>query len=862
MVLNKFSAFIFVPATLLLFSCSRDDYDESRKTADAGKLRIRVEIAGVKTTLDGDRQKLTWSVGDAITIFNNVDNTYSGVDYAPGDILVNVPPGTNSVFGLYPASTGNTSGPTSVSLRIRRYQAQSTPGVLNGANYPMAASGTVSGGAAVLTFKPAASAFALNVYKSGLAGSETLEAVRVTPTVADGYAGVQEGTDLSSSPVAFTSGNSSSPVTVLLGTGYELGSTKPADKKTFGGQIYACVAKQEYSKVKFELQTTSGLYTITSSGSAMDCVNNDFFALNINLSAAGIEYEAGGKIADVEGLSRENFDFSEESSFANPEIVSSALEPGISEDIIPDFSRVGYRYGDAEIPSYTTKRTLTSTGDATDRTADIQGAIDEVAASGGGTVLLQAGTYHVSGIIFLDSDNVVLKGAGQDASTGTVIRADGTQKRPLIFMGKTANNRATAVYSYIDDSDGIAVQTTAATYDWAKSTSVSESHVPSGRLFVKVSDPSKFSVGDRVAVYRPATSNWIADIHMDYIQGSATNGTDSWTPAAFNSYFERRVTAIRDNRIYFDNPIVMSMDHIYGGGAVVAMSRERITGSGIENLRCDTYYDPSIIDGEGGFPCDENHAWSAIDIKSAEHCWVRNVTSEHFGFSCVLLDDGAKHVTVESCTSLNPVSQLGGSRRYAFHMAGASMNLVKDCLCDEDQSGFAMGGHVSGPNVFVNCRQTNGHAEVGPHQRWTMGALFDNVESSYRISFADNSTYTVGHGWKCVNAVMWNCTSPLLCAQSPWVTGYNYAVGCIGTKLYAPRTTVPYADGLTRLDGRWFPERAYDSTGGTNISLPYTGADKPAWFPELTLDTYTNPGSLYYCQLEQRHAAGIYYNSL
>ena len=863
MALNSkgFTLVLLAISLALFFSCTRDDPG----TGDDGPRRIRIipEIEGVRATLDGTREKLQWSVGDAITIFNDKDASFSNISYTPsGAMEVEVPGGTSRVYGLYPGSSENQSGPSSVVLKVRRFQAQTEAGVLNGANYPLVASGTVNGGAATVLFRPAASALALNIYKSGLSGSETLEAVRVTPTLANNYAGVQSNTDLSSGPVRFTAGSSSSPVTVLLGTGYSIGSSRPADKQGFGGQIYACLAKQVYTNVKFEVQTSAGLYTITSSTTEMDCVSSDFLALNINLSAAGAVYEAGGKIADVEGLSRDNFDFSSASSFSNPEIIGGALEDGITEDIIPDFSRVGYRYGDADIPTYATKRTLSATGDDTDRTADIQGAIDEVGASGGGTVLLGPGVYKVSGIICVDYDNVVLKGSGEDASTGTVICATGTDKRPLIHLGKTVDNRADIQVSYIDTDDGYAKKTSSPTYDWAKFSSISEEHVPSGRLFVRVANPSAFSVGDRVAIYRPATPNWIADIKMDYIQGSATNEPASWAPGNFNSFFERHIVAIEGNRIYFDNPVVMAMDSNYGGGSILGISRERITGSGIESLRCDTVYDPAVLDEGNAYQADEAHAWVAIDIKSAEHCWVRNVTSEHFGFSCVLMDDGTKNITVESCTSLNPISLLAGSRRYAFHMMSSSMNLVKDCVCDEDQSGFAMGGHVSGPNVYLNCSQTNGHAEVGPHQRWTMGALFDNVTSSYRISFCDNSTYTAGHGWKCVNAVMWNCTSPLICVQSPWVTGYNYAVGCIGTKLYASRTTVPYADGLTRYDGRWLPERPYDSTGGSNIMLPYTGADKPAWFPEMTLGSYTHPESLYYSQLEQRHAAGIYFNNL
>ena len=85
-----------------------------------------------------------------------------------------------------------------------------------------------------------------------------------------------------------------------------------------------------------------------------------------------------------------------------------------------------------------------------------------------------------------------------------------------------------------------------------------------------------------------------------------------------------------------------------------------------------------------------------------------------------------------------------------------------------------------------------------------------------------------GHGWSGVNFVCYNCeTTSTICIQSPWVTGQNWAIGCVGTKV---RSAAGYADNLgIRPDGIW-------QSRGTHVT----------------------PESLYEDQLEKRHAQGEY----
>lgn len=73
-------------------------------------------------------------------------------------------------------------------------------------------------------------------------------------------------------------------------------------------------------------------------------------------------------------------------------------------DSMPDFSRVGYRWGDVEIPSVKVVKTLTPPRDGADATGLIQEAIDQMDEPG--AILLKAGTYNVSGSIHINRSGV------------------------------------------------------------------------------------------------------------------------------------------------------------------------------------------------------------------------------------------------------------------------------------------------------------------------------------------------------------------------------------------------------------------------------------------------------------------------
>ena len=185
-----------------------------------------------------------------------------------------------------------------------------------------------------------------------------------------------------------------------------------------------------------------------------------------------------------------------------------------SGDRVPNFSAVGYRYGDQSIPAVPTSITVSPSGG--DDTDEIQAAINAVAMlpldSDGfrGAVQLSPGEFLIRSSINIRDSGVVLRGSG-NSDTGTVLRATGTSQRSVVNV-VTGGNRLK---------------------NTASERSVRDKYVPVGATSFHVDDASSFQVGDAVVVYRPSTANWISDLGMDMIPPRSDGGTvTQWTPGS------------------------------------------------------------------------------------------------------------------------------------------------------------------------------------------------------------------------------------------------------------------------------------------------------------------------------------------
>lgn len=429
--------------------------------------------------------------------------------------------------------------------------------------------------------------------------------------------------------------------------------------------------------------------------------------------------------------------------------------PTAQGDTVPDFSNVGYRGGGVALPVVRRVLTLSPpiSGDAQKL---IQSAIDQVSKlkpddrGFRGAILLTKGTYRIPGSLFIRASGVVLRGEGDDAN-GTVLLATGTSRRTLLRI------------------EGGPLQPTKLTH------TITDPYVPVGARSFHVDSTAGLRVGDTIVVERPSTAEWIHAIGMDRIPPREDGGeVQQWEPGYYDLQFERVITAINGMQVSIDEPLVNSLDAKYGGGTITRYTTgKRIEEVGIENLRGDTVYSG---------PEDENHAWTFMEFTHVANAWVSNVTGIHFAHSIVLVSGDSKAMTVRNVKSLEPISMMEGERRYPFHIVKGHGLLFYKCQSWNSRHDFVTGSRVTGPNVFLEG-QAYDTVEVGPHHRWAVGTLFDNiiVRGSGSLSAYNRSNQGSGQGWSGANQVFWNSTAPRMTCESP-PTAQNWNVGSITEK--------------------------------------------------------------------------------
>lgn len=420
---------------------------------------------------------------------------------------------------------------------------------------------------------------------------------------------------------------------------------------------------------------------------------------------------------------------------------------------IPDFSRVGYHGGDKPIPDVPVVKIIqpATTGSSAEI---IQSAIDEVSRRNPdqngfrGTILLKKGTYIVPDIIRIKTSGIVLRGEG-DSGNGTNIVSTATKQVSLLTIsgeGKPTEVPGTRV-------------------------DITDAYVPVGAKSFTVERTSHLKVGDRIMVFQPTNDQWVKDLKMDQIVERP--GTKQWKASEYSFQFERIITGIEKNKIFLDNPVVSAIDKKYGGGQIYRYTYEgRISEVGVEQIRFISSYESDTA---------ENHAWNAVQFDKIENGWARNISSRFFGNSCVTLENYARNISVLNSTCLDAKSVITGGRRYSFNNTG-QLNLFMYCQATEGRHDFVTGARVCGPNAFVHCSATNTHSDIGPHHRWAIGTLYDNITTDGEINVQDRGNWGSGHGWAGITQIIWNCTARKATVQSPWAVGKNYCIGLKGEK--------------------------------------------------------------------------------
>lgn len=427
---------------------------------------------------------------------------------------------------------------------------------------------------------------------------------------------------------------------------------------------------------------------------------------------------------------------------------------------IPDFSYAGYMASEKAIPNVENKIFVPKQEE--DATQKIQSAIDYVSnlkpgKSGfRGAVLLDKGTFKISGTLYIKKSGVVLRGSG-NTENGTILLGTGLEREALIKVLGVDDRKYGDTFEF------------------------STSYSPLGTQKIQLKNASKLKPSDEITISKPLTDNWIKQLKMDDF--GAETGWVGWKKGDWEITWNRVVTKINGNEVTLSAPLTMTLDDTYGISKVTAYTWSgRIEQIGIENILMKSTYDASNLK-------DEEHRWLGISIENTRNAWVKQVAFKHFAGGAVSLLKTSQQITVEDCIATEPISEIAGFRRHTFYTEG-QQTLFQRCYSEYGYHDFAVGGFgTTGPNVFVQCESHLPFNNSGAIGSWATGVLFDIAYiDGNSLSYNNREQNGRGAGWTAANSVIWETSaSKIECYNPP--TAQNWAFGVWG--------------GIMAGDGHW-----------------------------------------------------------
>ncbi len=492
------------------------------------------------------------------------------------------------------------------------------------------------------------------------------------------------------------------------------------------------------------------------------------------------------------------------------------------ENIVPDWSYVGYHNGEKLIPNISVVKTISPISG--DNYEHIQNAIQEVEAlpqnADGirGALLLAAGTYKVSNTLVISKSGVVLRGEGQN----TILIATKKAQHTLIEVkGKDDASKSSSSKTLITDS-----------------------YVPLGAKSFTVASGHSFKVGDNILVERVPNQAWIDLIGTGTLSQTDPNDTD-WTPNSYTLAYKRNIVAIDGNKLTIDAPIVDYIDNQYAKGYVYTYTwDDKIEEVGVESMRLESEYTNET---------DEEHGWRGVSFINAENSWMQYVDAYYFGYSCVNVESSSNNITVQNCKMIDPKSKTTGGRKYSFDCDG-QRNLFKNCYAKGGRHDYVSGSRVPGPNVFVGCESENQLSVTGPHHRWATGQLYDNVIGTENFAAEWRGTSGSGHGWSGSQIMFWNCTGATFIIQSPPGDHVNWCIGCTGTISNESYWGTKDLGVIESTNQPVIPSSLYDKQLAERLILQNINIQKPYFESSITI-----PGMI---ELENFDKGGQYISYL
>ena len=396
-----------------------------------------------------------------------------------------------------------------------------------------------------------------------------------------------------------------------------------------------------------------------------------------------------------------------------------------TDKLLQDYSRAGYRGGDAPIPDVegpifdVTDFGADPSGES-DSTSAIQGAINDAVRSGGGVVYLPAGTYAVapgSGsneALRIAHSNIILRGAGTDETflVNTSYKMRG--KRVIKVIGPSSASW------FADHGFGDPI-----TRDLMGPTRV-----------IPVMGTAGFSPGDRIMIRNTITEAWIEEHNEPNWAGYAGHFP--------GLVYSRDIVAVDEeaDTLLIDAPIRYALKQ--RDNARIHPAGAAISGVGLEDFSIGNVEHPG--DGWGqedytnsGTAAHDVHGSYLIALRHVENSWIRRVSSfrpEGNTLNAHKLSNGvrllhSRFVTLDTVRMQRVQYGGGGGNGYNFRLTHAGDNLLTHCLASHNRHGFVFSHMGATGNVI--------HNSTDQFTRWAASGTAGSAGSDHHMHFSHSN---------------------------------------------------------------------------------------------------------------------------
>ncbi|KAI6771384.1 hypothetical protein HG531_009009 [Fusarium graminearum] len=378
----------------------------------------------------------------------------------------------------------------------------------------------------------------------------------------------------------------------------------------------------------------------------------------------------------------------------------------------------------------------------------IQEAIDSIAASGGGAVILPEGRWPITAGINITS-GVVVAGAGE---TKTVLVLQDRPSQPVFTLGTPANN-------------------TRPRYGFRSN--ITNQYLPIGSSSVDVISSAGFAVDQLVYVSRNATEAWIRANGMDGLVRNDAQQT--WLPVDKRILSPNQISSVSGTNITLRIPLTDNLDSNYAQPELLVYTPPYENSEiGIQDFGIE------VPDTCSGAPLNDKTCNSAAVYFPSWtlDSWASALSLKGFN-KFFQVDQDASRITIQNCTMNRDQDIQGAALPFDILIQGSQV-LIQDC----SQVGIpsarcftvGTGSLTPGPNAVLRHKTKSDVQTIYPHQRWAHGLLVE--DSSVQTLFVDRGIKGSGHGWSINGGVGWNLDGNSDFESPP--LGINWCVGCGG----------------------------------------------------------------------------------